>query len=187
MIYIPQNDLENMVDLIFIQDLPVVTKIIVNGNFGTQISAPVQVLNDFANFMQLCTHKKEILFFDQNLLDVLRQSFSDNLDPKFLQVITSQYNTLEIFYVTNGGNHVMKIKLDHNWKIIDDPNLSSSKYILGLNQLSQNFQENNFIEALQKLPLFNYLSSIENNSISSTLVNLTKITYQVEKILSFHY
>jgi len=194
MFSIPANEVDNMIDILFYRDHPIITEIKLNQKSFRELELSKKTLNEFANFLQLYTQNRKIPLFKQNLLGLIRHSFERQIDGNLLRKLYSKTNTLEISYISGFKNHTFSLQFDQNWKLIDDQqsNLlvdrSSQRipkicrFTVGLNNTSPNVTKAEFSTALQNLPLFNYLASLENNDLFNVLLRLKRIRYKVISI-----
>ena len=184
----PYNELENIIDLTVHGYTSTIKKVIINGHTQSKVEYPRQFLNRLANYIHLTFQMKEIHFYHQEILNLLKDIYETELNTGKLL----NRNKVEITYFTNGMSHKMKLEMDQNWKLIENTFdlLTSTKttsvllnrfqYVIALQNPPTIFSKANFIKVMQRLPLLNYLSSFENTEFGANLPSLrNNVRYRV--------
>ena len=193
MIYIPFNEMENLVDLSIHGYTSSIKKVVINGHVTGRVEYPKEFLNRLTNFIHLNFQMKELHMYQQEVIDILREMYESKLAGPEDKLLPK--NTIEITYYTNGMTHKLKIDIDKNWKIINDPSdpvniakntsvlLHKYRYVISLQNNPIMLNKSQFIKAVQKLPLINYLCSFEHTEITSPLPNIKEVKYFVTHII----
>ena len=198
MIYIPHNELENMVDLAIKGHTCSIKKVSINGNFKIKVNYPRSVLNKLSNFIQMQNNCREIQFYNKEILKMLKDAYDRSLAAHPNHLMTSR-NEVEITYHTDGMSHKKIIPIDQEWRIIEDSEdiplsnkiqsklLYLSKDIIALHHTPYSVTKKEFMEIIQKMPLINYIYSFEQvGGIQETLTGLAETTLKVNLIETFY-
>jgi hypothetical protein len=191
MLYMPYNELENLVDLSTNGNLPAIKKVIINDKTSANTDQTKQFLNRLANYIHLNFNTREIHLYHPQILSLLREYYEKEI---LTAASTRSFanNKVEITYITNGMAHKIKIETDSNWNIIGDPKITRGtananahahtqaqpkvldlyKHVIALQNNPTIFDRNQFIRIMQKLPLLNYLCSLEHSEVSNVLTEL---------------
>jgi len=194
MVYMPQNELENIVDLVTLGNVPTVKKVVINNRLSVQGDYAKQVLNRVANFIHLNFNTREVHLYSDQVLSILRGVWEkEALTPESSKTLTN--NKVEITYYTNGMTHKIKIEADPDWNLIETSSsearstvkisnklLNLYKHVVSLQNIPAIFGRNDFIKFMQKLPLINYLCSLEHTDTTSTLSRLGNVKFSVKTL-----
>jgi len=194
MIHIPHNQLENIVELATTGSVSCVKQVIINEeNSEAKVEYPKRVLNRISNYIHLYHNTKDVHVQSTAILKLLREIYEKEIlsTAEGRKSVLPQ-NTIDIIYMTDGRNHRLTLNVDQSWKPIDTYKsqfkastqetarlLGTYQNVLGLNTPPKVFTKEKFIETLQKLPLLNYLFSLENLEQNITTINLQHIKYTV--------
>ena len=191
MIYIPQNELENMVDLEIKGHTCSIKKVSISGNFSIKVNYPRSMLNKLSNFTQVYYNCREIHLYNKEVLKLLKEVYEKSLVAHPNHLLTHR-NEIEITYHTNGMSHKIVIPVDQNWNIIEDAYdiplsqsmqsklLYVSKDIIALQHTPYSISKNEFIRVMQRMPLINYVNSFEQIEAPRVLTTLNEIHVQVQ-------
>jgi len=184
MIYIPLNELENMVDLEIKGHTCSIKKLSISGNFSIKVNYPRSILNKLSNFTQVYYNCRELHLYNPEVLKLLKEVYEKSLVAHPNHLLT-QRNEIQITYHTNGISHKTVIPIDQNWNIIDDVYdiplsqsiqsklLYVSKDIIALQHTPYSISKNEFIRVMQKMPLINFFNSFEQiQALPEALPNL---------------
>ena len=188
------NEIDSLADLAIFGTACYIKKVTLNGKHKIKPDHPTQVLNRLANYMSISSNQREIQFNSKEVIKTLRNVYEkergvnlqDKLDPKMTK------NELTIYYVVNGTSHSFVIYIDNKWnKIEDDKNKeisSASDFlkpydsIISLNNPCMTLNKTDFLKALKKMPLIDYLSSLENTNINATLEMVQNVKFTVNSL-----
>lgn len=190
MVYIPYNELENIVDLTTYGNVTAIKKVTLNNYIGPKADQPRQLLNRLSNFTHSTFHTRELHLYNAQILNLLRDFHEREIltaDARSHEILN---NKVEITYLTNGMTHKMRLDLDKDWELHDEGEgrksikagariLSQYKNVVSLQNSPTIFGRNEFIKVMQKLPLLNYLCSLEHTEIANTLTKLNNIKFSV--------
>ena len=197
MVYIPQNEIENMIDLTVKGHTCSVKKVSINGNFNIQVNHPKRTLNRLANFTQLYFSSKEVNLFNKETLKLLKESYDSSLAANPTHLMTSR-NEFEITYHTNGTSHKTIVPISQDWKVLEDEGdvpesdktasklLQLAKETISLQHTPYTIKRSQFIEIMQGLPLINYLNSFEHIGSDYILTGLTQATFKVHFLILYN-
>ena len=196
MIHIPHNQLENIIELATTGNVSCVKQVVINEEVSeAKVEYPKRVLNRISNYIHLYHNTKDVHVQSSAILKLLREIYEKEIlsTAEGRKSILPQ-NTIDIIYMTDGRNHRLTLNVDQFWRPIDahksqDKGITSSheiarllgtyQNVLGLNTPPKVFSKEKFIETLQKLPLLNYLFSLENLEHNAATVALDHIKYSV--------
>lgn len=197
MVHIPQNEVENMVDLAFGDSSCYVRKVVLNGKQKLNVEYPRQMFNRIANYMHIYAGTKELYVPSQGIVKLLKEYYEKEMAVNFQDKSgpVQSRNELKISYFANGLNHQIKLYIDENWKLIEDETqkgLEDSRLYrshgfnhntLSLNNAPSLLTKDKFINTLQKLPLLDYLCSLENIGSSNVLESIQEVGFTVITII----
>ncbi len=181
--------MENLVDLSIYGYTSSIKKVVINGHVTGRVEYPKEFLNRLTNFVHLNFQMKELHLYQQEVLNILKDIYESKLSGPEDKLLPK--NRIEITYYTNGMTHKLRIDVDQNWRICEDPSdpvnvsknasvlLHKFRYIISLQNNPIMLNKADFIKAAQKLPLINYLCSFEHTEINNTLTNLKEVKYMV--------
>ena len=196
MIYIPHNQLENMVDLANTGYTSCIKRVVINDYVvEAQGDFPKQILNKLSNYVHLYGNNEDINVQTPEILKLIKQTYDKEVLPSAPNRIMST-NTIAITYFTEGRNHKLTLYVDQNWRLVEGPSQSMVqsqvhtnkevaklfgiyKNVLPLTQTPNVFNKNQFIGILQRLPLLNYLCSMENIESANIFIQLKTIKHTV--------
>jgi len=186
MLYMPYNELENLVDLATTGNLPAIKKVIINDQTSANTDLTKQFLNRLSNYIHLNFNTREIHLYHPQILSLLREYYEKEILTAASTRSLSN-NKVEITYITNGMAHKIKIETNSNWEIIGDPKITRGtvnaqpiqpktldlyKHVIALQNAPAIYDRPTFIRTMQKLPLLNYLCSLEHSEVSNVLTEL---------------
>ena len=195
MIHIPQNQLDNMIELACTGNTTCVRQVFINEQIqDRRIDFPKHVLNKLANYVHLYHNSKDIHVESTVILNLLRDVYVKEIKTPLLEK-----NTVDIIYYTQGRNHRMTINVDKNWKLLDEQPVVNAElnqetkrllgvynHVLTLNNPPVVYNKNQFVRVMQRLPLLNYLFSFENLEQSNILIQLRNIRFRVTNLRDFY-
>ena len=195
MIPIPSNEVENMIDLLASGSTTSIAKVIINSDTDSRINLPAKHFNQLANYIHSKYLGKMIFCGDEEFMKFTKEIFIRELDKVSFNPIKRLLpkNKIDITYITNGMRHNMRIEFDSTWAIINDITEKTAlnnklllfyKNILSLSNTDQLLNKQEFMGLIQKVPLINYLASLENVEITPIMLNLQKLRYEVVFTLS---
>lgn len=196
MIYIPQNDIDNMIDTLLVGSSTLVNKAIFNGDSENKIVLSASTFNHLANYMHLYFYSKDVYLGDAELLKYLKEVFymekQSSPNPDAFKV--NQRNKFEMHYYTNGMRHKFKVEFDDNWQVLSDSKFSSknlklnmrllyhNKNVVPLNHANVLLNQEQFISIFERLPMLDYLCGFENTiPPQQHLSAKTKIVFEVSQ------
>lgn len=160
-----------------------------------KVNLPASTFNNLANHMHTHFFSKDIYLGDAEMLKYLKDIYlseqQNSSNPS--NYTLNQRNKFEILYFSNGMRHKYKVEFDDNWKIVSDNSslintnlklnmrlLCHNRNVVPLNHSNVLLKEHEFIRALERMPMLEYLFGFENILNKQDQINTkTKISFDV--------
>ena len=198
MIYIPQNEVENLGDLIISGHACFVTKVTLNGTHKIKPDFPRQTLNRLINFIHLHSGRKEVCMHSKEVVKILKNTYEKDMSINLLERANAgkQINELKIYYTSNGLGNVYKLQLTDNWEIVPETpdqiseinpksseSLASFQNIISLTNQPKFVKKAEFVNIVKNLPMIDYLCSFDNLGMTEVLDTLKNPRFTVGRLL----
>lgn len=194
MVYIPNNEVDNMIDNVVSNSSSIVLRAVVNPDLDRKVVLPAASLNRLANYMHHQFFTKDIYVGDVEILNYLRNVYVSEVkraaDPNSLALL--ERNRLEINYINNGMRHKFKLEFDNQWNPLLEASdlalnsLKSSlrslyyhKTVVPMNYYNNLLDEHDFIKVFEFMPMIDYLCGFENIKVPQQINEKTEINFMV--------
>ena len=191
------NQIDNMIDIIVNNETPLIRKIIMNNDLKSKEIFNSRYLNEMASIMHKTHGYKDIPIYGSDILQNLKQCYwkeiNNRQDNNFMRL--KERNQLDIYFQMNSLRYKYTYHIDHNFNLLSEKfenfadfndNKGSIVNILKLNCYTIPLTNTNiligkkkFIDIIQKLPLIEYMASLETSEINQCFVSLKQVKYNV--------
>ena len=194
MIYLPYNEIDNMIDNLVTGSSSIVLRAVVNGDTDKKIELSPTGFNRIANNLHLHYFTKDIYVGDIDILQFVKTMYTAEVSKlkNASQFALNSRNNLEIHYLNNGMRHQFKIEFSDKWTYISSDSstmptkirstmkmLYNSKSVLPLNHHDRLLNSQEFVKIFESLPLIDYLCGFECIKAPQEISLKTDMRYMV--------
>ena len=197
MVYIPSNEIDNMIEDIVVGSHSVILHAVINPDSERSVNLPSSVFNRLINYMHQYHSTKDLYLADQEVLQYLKGVYVEMVrkseNPN--QIALYDKNKLEINFTQSGLRHRFKLDFDKDWQIVPDPNdlapnslkigsrmLFNYRYVIPLNPSDCFINEGEFLRVFEFLPMIDYLCAFENIQVPQPISDHTHIFFTVYRL-----
>ena len=201
MVYIPSNEVDNMIDNLVTKSSSSVLHVAVNPDTDNGVELPVSCINRLANYFHMHYFSKDVFVGDVEILQLIREVYNFEarraVNPQKFALF--KLNKLEITYHNDKIRHKYKLFFDDQWKLLSDPNellpqntkpnlrmLFNYKSVLAMNQPERLLDFHDFVRVFEFLPLIDYLCGFECIKAPQPINQRTDINFVVIFCLMRH-
>ena len=196
------NQIDNMTDSILNNRRPFIRKIILNNDVKSKHIFTSRYINEVASLMHKTHGHKDISLYFSDILQNLKQCYWEKMTKKkqnsnFLKL--EERNQLDFYFQVNCLRYKYSYYIDQNFNLLSNkfenfPDFYDNKasimnilqlncYTIPLDNTNILIDKKRFIDIIQKLPLIEYMVSLETAKINLCFISLKQVKYNVSIII----
>lgn len=192
MIYLPYNEIDNMIDNLVSGSSSVVLSAVVNPDSEKRVNLPVSCFNRIANYLHLHNFTKDIYVADREVLQYIKRVYYAEVGKLKGDYTLTERNRLEINYLNDGLRHKFKIEFNSQWQYLPElkPSLLANikptmrlllnnRTSLAMNHHDRVLNVHEFVKVFDFLPLIDYLCGFECIKAPQPINQKTEINFSV--------
>ena len=201
MVHMFPNQIDNMTDIILNNRRHFIRKIILNNDVKSKQIFTSRYINEIASLMHRTHGNKDISIYLSDILQNLKQCYWEKMtknkqNSNFLRL--EERNQLDFYFQVNCLRYKYSYYVDQNFNLLSNkfenfPDFNDNKasimnilqlncYTIPLDNTNILIDKKRFIDIIQKLPLIEYMVSLETAKINECFISLKQVKYNVSII-----